>query len=128
MSTQTYAQVNSTFEQRSSEMRSEANNTLKWMGIGFGIFVVVLCVLGYISYKKGKKHYNKWQDEAAEKEKELTKPFRDVINDPNASPKEKMEAHKYLADLQLRFYNARARNMHHFNNHHSRSSVHSIHT
>ena len=122
MSSQT--QFNSTFDRE----RAKANDTFKWVGIGFGLFVVVLCVLSYIAYRKGKKHYNKWQDEASQKEEELTKPFRDVINDPNATPKEKMEAHKYLADIQLRFYNARARNMHHFNNRHSRSSVHSMHT
>ena len=128
MSSQPFAQVSSTFEQRSSEMRDEANNTFKWMAIGFGLFVVIIGVLSYIAYRSSKKHYNKWQDEASEKEEELTKPFRDVINDPNATPKEKMEAHKYLADLQLRFYNARARNMHHFNHRHSRNSVHSMHT
>tara|TARA_B100000767_G_C19766259_1_gene537645 strand:+ start:2765 stop:3118 length:354 start_codon:yes stop_codon:yes gene_type:complete len=116
------------FEQKSSEMRDNHNNMMKWMAIGFGLFVVILCVLVYIAYRSSKKHYNKWQDEASEKEEELTKPFRDVINDPNATPKEKMEAHKYLADLQLRFYNARARNMHHYNHNHSRHRVHSMNT
>ncbi|AEO98233.1 hypothetical protein EPVG_00015 [Emiliania huxleyi virus 201] len=110
----------SLYDDRVSEMKREHNQSIMWAGIGFAVFIVIIGVLMFYSYKYGNKKYNEWQDEAADKKEELIKPYRDIILDPNASPSDKRQAQERITDIELRIYHAKQRNRH-MHNYHSNS-------
>ncbi|AEP16248.1 hypothetical protein ERVG_00375 [Emiliania huxleyi virus 208] len=110
----------SSYDDRVSEMKREHNQSIMWAGIGFAVFIVIVGVLMFYSYKYGNKKYNEWQDEAADKKEELIKPYRDIILDPNASPSDKRQAQERITDIELRIYHAKQRNRH-MHNYHSNS-------
>tara|TARA_B110000858_G_scaffold179486_1_gene216187 strand:+ start:922 stop:1290 length:369 start_codon:yes stop_codon:yes gene_type:complete len=110
----------SLYDDRVSEMKKEHNQSIMWVGIGFAVFIVIIGVLMFYSYKYGDKKYTEWQDEAADKKEELIKPYRDIILDPNASPSDKRQAQERITEIELRIYNAKQRNRH-MHNYHSNS-------
>lgn len=104
--------MSSLYEERVSEMNEERDASLMWMGIGFGLFVVLIGIAVYFSYRWSQKKYTEWQEEGDAKKNELTRPYRQILDDPNASPADKQRAQEMISNLELQMYKARQRNRH----------------
>ena len=103
---------NESFNDRFGSAEAEHRQTMMWAGIGFAVFIVIIGVLMYFSYKWRTKKYNEWQDEASDKKDALTQPYYDILRDPNASSVDKRKAQEMITEIELKIYNARQRNRH----------------